>query len=805
MHKYLLLLKCLVLAASLSAQDLASVTGRILDGSTGEALPYASVTVNTGPDNILVGGTISEDDGRFTISGLEEGNYLLMISFVGYRVMEIPLLIGELNRIFDLGRLELQVESEVLDEVTITARESIVSANLDRQTFRMDENVAQAGGSVLDALKGLPGITVDPEGKVILRGSDKVAVLIDEKQSSLTGFGNQKGLDNIPISNIESIEIIHNPSARYDASGMAGIININYRKEEETGLHGDLGFAYGIGSLTPRKEDLPTELGSYTWNPKYIPSANLNYRLPSVNLFFLSEFLLQDNLPNNEFTTRNYDDGRRTASQVAENRKQYRYILNGGMDWFINPGNQLTFSAIYDFESHIDTSQIPYINMDTRERYRYWNWSESEVTGYMNFNFDFLHRFTEPGHELKARISYTKGWEDETYNLNDSSVFRQASEQTHIIATEHTSNLSADYVKPLSSGRFEAGSKIQLRRIPVTYTVERGAISVIYQGLGEWSDWGEDIYAGYLNYVLEKPSYNVEAGLRAEQTFVFYDIAAENTYYDENDSYNYFELFPSIRLSYKMNDKNRISIFYNRRVDRPGEPELRIFPKYDDPELLKVGNPYLRPQFTQTFEIAYRNKWESGSIFLSAYYRLIDDPFTRVYGIDTSNADYSIVNKIYQNVGSGNNTGIELIFSQDLLEFWETGFSFNIYRNEINPYTGTLLFPYERPFSIKQTTDNTWDLKFNNQFRLPAGIQLQLNYVYYAPKNIAQGKQMERSSLDLGAKKAVFKGKGEINFSFSDVFNNFGIRQKIEGDGFTALYENYYETQIIRLGFRYKF
>ena len=172
-----------------------------------------------------------------------------------------------------------------------------------------------------------------------------------------------------------------------------------------------------------------------------------------------------------------------------------------------------------------------------------------------------------------------------------------------------------------------------------------------------------------------------------------------------------------------------------------------------------MGNPYLRPQFTRTLEVAYRNKWKTGSIFLAAYYRMIDDPYTRVYGIDTSSTDYSIVNKIYQNTGSGSNTGFEIIFSQGIREFWEAGISLNAYRNIIDPYTGTLLFPYERAFSIERTEDNTWDAKINNRFRLPAGIELQLNFVYYAPKNIAQGCQLARSSLDLGAKKALFKGK----------------------------------------------
>jgi hypothetical protein len=254
-----------------------------------------------------------------------------------------------------------------------------------------------------------------------------------------------------------------------------------------------------------------------------------------------------------------------------------------------------------------------------------------------------------------------------------------------------------------------------------------------------------------------------------------------------------------------MDDSNRISAFYNRRVDRPGEPELRIFPKYDDPELLKVGNPYLRPQFSQTFELAYKRLWETGSVFSSVYHRIIEDAFQRIYSIDDSDPDYSIINKIYQNTGSARNTGFEIVFSQSIKDFWKISGSFNGYNNEIDAYSGTLYFPYERPFSIDATTDKTWDAKLNNSFELKKDWEIQLTGVYYAAKNIPQGKQLSRSSIDLGIQKAILEGNGDLTLSFSDIFNDFGIRQEYYGDGFTALYENYYETQVVRIGFKYRF
>ena len=777
---------------ALLAQEHGTVSGKVMDKETLDPLPFVTVIVKIKETEETLSGGLTNQDGRFSISGLADGNYLISCSFLGYQSIDIPLLIGEKNDYYDLGKIELISAPQQLDEVLISAKKEIVEAGLDTKTFNLEDQFAQTGGSVLDALRGLPGVTVEQEGKILLRGSDRVAIFIDGKQSSLT-------------ANIESIEIINNPSAKYDAAGMAGIINIIYKKEKTSGFNGDVGLTLGLGQLTKRKEDLPTRLGSYSLNPKIIPSLNLNYRKAKINAFLQSEILIQEKLPNNEFTSRYYDDEITILSQVPENRRQVQYIIKGGLNWNLDKHNTLAFSTIFDYEHHIDTAQVPFINASDMKRYRYWAWNEDEVTGFLNFRVDYKHEFDEPGHELSTSLQYTRGWEDEAYYLNDSSSTRISKDTTHLIATEHTIPFLLDYVKPLKSGRVESGIKLQIRRIPVTYEVGMGENTVIYPGLGDWSEWGENIYAGYVNYVLEKLHYDIEAGLRIEQTDVYYNLPEENIYYDENDAYSYFRLYPNIRFTFKINELNSLSAFYNNRVDRPGEPELRIFPKYDDPELSKVGNPYLRPQFTQSFELAYKRMWETGSIYLSGYHKIIEDHFLRIYAIDSSNQVYDIINKIYQNVGEATNSGFEVLLTQSVGKSWKINGSLNWYKNVIDAFQGTLLFPYERAFNIERTEDNTWDAKITNQLELPKELQLQLTFIYYAPKNIPQGKQYSRSSLDLGVKKTIFNKKGELQFSFIDMLNQFGLKQDITGEGFTALYENYYETQVMRLGLTYKF
>lgn len=800
------ILSCLIYALiCVQGYSQVTISGRVVELPNKTPLPYASISFLTKQGAKLASGAISNEKGRFEIVGLKSGEYIVSCSFLGYTTQSVPLLVGELNKTLDLGDIGLKPASTTIKEVTVVGKQTQVAAALDKKSYSISDNPANAAGSVLDAMKNMPGISVDQEGKIVLRGSDKVAILIDGKQSGITGFGNQKGLDNIPSSSIERIEIINNPSAKYDAAGMAGIVNIIYKKEHKSGFNGDIGFTYGLGMLSKRKKDLPTTLSSYHNNSKYIPALNLNYKNEHVHLFLQSSVVRQHRLPNNEFTTRYYDDGSGYTSQVAENRVQTHYNVKAGIDWKINARNSLTVFGVYDYESHRDTSHIGYFDIHTMENKRKWSFDEDEATGYANISASHKYRFEEAGHEWNSSFQYTKGWEDETYNLFETDNTGSRYNQTHVIAPEHTFQLTTDYMKPLRIGRLEAGAKGQFRNMPITYDVIRGVNSPIYEGLGDWSNWSEKMASAYVNLIIEQPKYDIEAGLRAEYTNVKYEISPENIYYNPpTDLYNYFKLFPNVRLTYKINSKHRLSAFYNKRIDRPGEGDLRIFPKYDDPELLKVGNPYLRPQYTQNVELAYKFIWESGSVFVAGYHKMIDDSFTRIYAIDERNSEQNIINKVYQNTGESTNTGIEVVFDQRVTKFWALSGSMNWYRNKINTYTGLMYFPYERPFTIDESKDSPWYAKLNNQFSVWKDMRIQLSGNYFAPKGTVQGKELSRWGVDMGIKKAVAKGKVELTLSATDIFNTMGIRQQIDGNGFNAIYENFYETQIFSLGVKIK-
>jgi hypothetical protein len=800
----ILALILLLPVASSAQQASAVVAGRVLDSTNGSPILFASIVIEDAASKQQVTGTLTNDNGRFIIQGLPPGNYVVRMTMAGFQPADTDLLVSPLNQSYDIGDVRLPRLAGFEETVTVTGQ-TVRAEAIDSQVFKVGDGPTQSTGTLLDALKNLPGVTVDQEGKVSLRGSDRVAIVIDGRQSSLTGFGSQRGLDSVSASNIEAIEIINNPSARFDAAGMAGIINIIYKQNQQLGLSGDASLGIGFGQFTKQRADLPSDLGSFSINEKVIPSINLNYRTPNVRTFLQSEVLFQDDLPNNEFTTRTYSDGRVIESQVPENREQYHYTIKGGADWKVSPVSMLTVSGIYDFERHVDIAQVPFILQPAGSRERFWFWREQEDTGFSNVTVDYQRQLGIPGHELSLNVQYTRGLEDEAYFLNEESRVRVGTDNTHLIAAENTLPVSLDYTRPLRAGRIELGTKLQRRWIPVTYTVGRGQGSVIYQGLGDFSDWDEDIYAAYANFVHIKPSYSVEAGLRAEHTEVAYTIPQENIYYAGSDAYDYFELFPNAKLTYRLSTKNRLIAAYNRRIDRPGEPELRIFPKYDDPELLKVGNPYLRPQFTNASELGFSRSWARGSGTTSLYHRDIKDAFSRVFAIDDSNPNYDIVNRLYQNAGNSQQTGVQVVAEQQVARPWRLSGSVNVYRNDIDAFATTLLFPTPRPFALAAARETTWDMTLNNRFQLPRAVELQANVIYYAKRNVPQGRERARSSVDLAFKKPLMNERAELQFTFTDLFNDFAIEREVDGQGFTALYQNFLETQVATLALRVRF
>lgn len=796
----MILFVLLVITQGAFAQNEVTISGTVQDEKDKAILSYVNVVLKTAQDSSFVSGAVTNEEGLFSIENVKKGDYFLELSFMGYQAQTKAIFVGNLSEFLDVGTIMLQEDIETLGEVLVIAKQDAVGGKMDKKTFSVEDNISQGGGSVLQSMQNLPGVAVQ-DGKVQLRGNDKVTILIDGKQTALTGFGSQAGLDNIPASAIEKIEVINNPSSKYDANGNAGIINIILKKSKQEGLNGKVGLTTGFGALWVKRENLPSVRQQYQFTPKINPSLSLNYRSKKVNVFFQVDNLYTHTLNKNEFVTRTYDDGAIINQQTVRNRNTNFFTSKAGIDWTINEQNLFSISGLFGSEKIIDRGDQAFFNADLSERNRLWQFLEDELKTTVMATLAYQHKFKQPGHLLNVGLNYTFHREDEQYFFDNILPTFTGKDAFKLLSDEHVADLNVDYVRPLKQGKLELGLKFRARTIPTNMQFFPGLNSPLDTNAGGWANYNELIPAIYGNYTFESKKFEAEIGLRVEYVGLLYAVNPEHNTYS-SDGYNYIQPFPNVRLSYKINENNKLSLFYNRRVDRPNEVDIRIFPKYDDAEIIKVGNPALKPQFTNSLELAYKTSWKSGYLYLAAYHRFADGTITR---ISSTVGNSTLIYAIFQNVNKSYNTGIELVAAQDFTKWFSANLNINVYRNQIDAFTVENLYPTPHTFSAEKQEIYSGNAKLNLSFKIPKWFEAQLTAMYFAPDIIPQGKIKSRFSLDFGIKKTIQDGKGSLFINASDLLNTMLIRKEIQGEGFSYVSNNYYETQVIRFGYTYKF
>ncbi|MFN8284352.1 MAG: TonB-dependent receptor [Chitinophagales bacterium] len=790
----------LSIASAYAQSSNVTISGILKNKTTKAALSYVNVVLKNEKDSAFVTGTVTDDEGRFSLTNIKPENYLLEFSFIGYITKTQKLYVGNLSDFLDVATVDLEEDTKILSEVLVTAKQDDVSSKMDKKVFSVEDNISQNGSSVLQAMQNLPGVTVQ-DGKVQLRGNDKITVLIDGKQTAITGFGNQSGLDNIPASAIEKIEIINNPSAKYDANGNAGIINIIYKKNKQDGFNGKIGMTVGLGSLWIRKQNLPEIRPQYRFTPKVNPTISLNYRKNKINFFFQGDYLFTQTLNKNEFVTRTYDDGTIIQQQTKRNRNTHFSTIKTGIDYNITENDKLTISGMFGSEKILDNGDEPFFNANLSERLRLWKFLEDELKITAMASAAYQHKFKQAGHLLNIGFNYTFHREDEKYFFDNIMPTYTGKDAFKLLSDEHVADINIDYVKPLKYGRIEAGFKLRNRNIPTNMQFFPGLNSPLDTNAGGWATYKEIIPAFYGNYVFENKKFEAEVGMRLEYVGIQYNVNPNHNTY-KSDGYKYTQPFPNVRLAYKINDNNKLSIFYNRRVDRPNEVDIRIFPKYDDAEIIKVGNPGLRPQFTNSVELGYKTNWKKGYLYAAAYTRIADGTITRIAStVDTSKLIYAV----FQNVNKSFNSGLEIVLSQEINKWYSFNLNGNVYHNQINAFTVENKYPVAHTFTVGKQQIVSGNVKLNNIFHLPKGFDVQLTAIFLAPDIIPQGKIGSRFSLDIGLKKTIQKGKGELFLNVTDLSNTMKIKKEIQGDGFKYVSTDYNETQVIRIGYNYKF
>ncbi|QZE13611.1 TonB-dependent receptor [Halosquirtibacter laminarini] len=812
-RRFILLLFVFILHFPLLAQI--KISGIVLDKKNQTTIPFSTVRVMDKNANFLSGG-ITNENGQFSISIKKEGDISITINTLGYKKNTQSLFVSKKNPNYYIGKIYLEQDIQQLDAVSVVASKDGQSNGLQKKSYKLDQNISQSGGSVLKAMQNLPGVSIDGDGTVSLRGSKNVLVLVDGHQSSLTGFGTATNLDAISSSNIEKIEIINNPSSKYDSKGNAGIINIVYKKEIKKGFNGEVSLSTGVGELTNSPQNIAgiSIQDKYRFTPKVTPSILLNYRSEKINYFIQADATARKKINSNIFSQRIYDNGDITDQQFSEMREQLFYNVKFGVDWFIDQQNKITVYGLWEDEYHVDHGDVPYIYNSAGKDNRLWEWTENEDTKFLNIAALYHHDFEQKGHTLDIAYHGTGGREDELFPFSDSFYNADGIQQgatkndsTHLIVSEYIHNITLDYVKPTSSGRFETGVFLNLRNIPITYDIYSGDPSTGYMdpNLGDWSDYTENVLAAYINYVYIHKKLDLEVGGRFEQSWVDYQLSDDNIYYNDNYPTNYFNFYPNLRLTYHILENHKVSFFANKRIDRPDEFQLRPFPKYDDPEILRTGNPALQPQYTTNFELAYKYDWKGGAMTVSAYHKKIEDIIGRVAIQDPNRTN--VINYVPDNFGDGTNQGIEWVFNQKITSFFTLDANLNWYVNTIGATDGTIYYPDPNgiDYHIDKQTNNTYNFKINGNFDLKHGVQMQMSYIYYAPDIRPQSEISSHQRFNFGISKAIMKGQGEVFVNANDLFNTDKIETTTYGQGFTMTQKDYLETQTIMLGVKFKF
>jgi len=797
-----IVLICLILPLLVGAQkQMVNISGKIKDKVSGENLSFVNIVINSQKDTSFVAGTITNDFGQFTITDIIPGDYFIEASYIGYTKYSAPLFVGSNSQYLDIGTITIEESTQQLTEVVISAKQDAVSGAMEKKTYALDDNISQSGGSILQSLNNLPGVTTQ-EGQVQLRGNDQIMILIDGKQTAITGFGKQNGLDNIPASAVDKIEIINNPSAKYDANGNGGIINIVLKKEVQKGLNGKLGLTTGLGALWVRKENLPGIRPQYQATPKINPSFSINYRKNKVNLFLQADNLYTETLNRNEFVNRTYEDGTVINQQLKRNRNTNFFTSKAGLDWLIDDNNTLTVSGLFSQESIKDYGDQPFFKGNTSERLRLWQFLEDEVLTASMASVAYGHKFQQLGHTLNFGFNYTFDREDEKYFFTNTRPTFTTNESFFLIADQKVADFTLDYTRPMKHGLLETGFKFRRRTIPTDMQFNPSTTnSVLDTGADGKATYKETIPSLYGNYTYEVQKFEAEVGLRVEYVDLQYDVDPNHNTY-KSDGYSYFQPFPSARLTYKINENNKLSAFYNRRVDRPDEVDIRIFPKYDDAEIIKVGNPMLQPQFTNSIEIGYKNVWNKGYYYGAIYHRSSDGKITRIATtVDGSNLIYNIS----QNAGKSYNSGIEMVLNQDLNEKININLNVSGYINQIDAFSVQNKYPILNTFTADEQEVYSGNIKLNSKFKFSNKMEGQLTAIYLAPDIIPQGTIGTRFSLDLGIKKIIQNGKGELFINATDILNTMVTRIEVDGNNFSYTSDNYYETQVVRVGYSYKF
>ncbi|ULQ57534.1 TonB-dependent receptor [Flavihumibacter rivuli] len=789
MKNFILFILLSFFALPLLAQQSGRLDGQVTDKAN-QPLEAATISIHRAADKKLVKITTSDKTGKFELENLADGDYSVTVSAVGFKASNNKVTVTGGKSSLPSLAIAMEADDKEMKGVTVTAKKPMVEVKADKTVVNVDAYISNAGASALEVLEKSPGVSVDRDGNISLKGKQGVIIMVDGKQTYLSGQDLANLLRNTPSNQLESVEIMTQPSAKYDAAGNSGIINIRTKKNKQTGFNGTLNLSY-IQAKYPKSPN----------------SININYRKNKVNLFAAVNYSYWEGFNDIKINRKFGVKGTEELAAVFD-QSTYGHFKNKnlsskvGMDYSIDKNTTIGFQVngtynprnwnssgtanIYDGQGQLDSSNVAFsINDDIWKNY--------------GANINFRKLLDTTGREITADIDYL-GYESNskqssfnyTYyhpgnTLEDSFLLKG-----HLPSEIRIISAKVDYSQRLGKqGRLEAGLKSSLVKTDndAKFTNwDAGAKDwVIDSGRSNHFLYDENINAAYVNYSTQWKKWSLQTGLRLEHTHAKGRQLANN----ESFTRDYVQLFPTAFASYKLNDKNTFNLSYGRRIERPSYQDMNPFQYFLDQYTYRQGNPYLLPQLSQNIELSHNFK---GSLNTSINYTVTTDVINDILKqIDSLKVTY----QTKENLSKRRNIGLSISYNKPLTKWWSVSLFGNIFNNKFEgEVDGTTLDANMTAFMVNM----------NNQFKLPKGWGAEMSG-FYRSKMQDGGLIISEPMyvVNFGFSKQVMKSKGTIKLNISDPFYIQQFRGYTKFGAIDTQIRSKWDNRRLGLSFTYRF
>jgi iron complex outermembrane recepter protein len=785
-YRYLPLGFFLFLFSSTVLAQQVNLKGKVLDSKENRPLEFANIALLNPMDSSLITGGMTDLDGTFEFQA-SSGNYIFRVGFIGYEDYLERIGIGTKNQV-NFGTIKLQPNAQNLEEVVVQGVSSMFESDIDKRTYNVENSIVSQGQTAAQLLATLPSIQVDDEGGITMRGSGNILIYINGRPSNLSGDDTESILSQFPANSIKSVELITNPSSRYDATGVGGIINIVLKKNEKLGFNGQVDASVGT-------------------RDKYQAGLNLNYGTEKANYFLSYNWQDRWRWEKGEGTrTTDLPNFSPTLSQEQDGfEDETTHLIRAGVDYSISPKGTLGFYFQGNFDDEIEEGELIQENLSqarsvdsTFIRNTVENSNSKNYEAGINYTLDL----DTLGQRLYTSLSYSYDQRDplDFYDqlfLTNEGVTDPNKRLSQINDRPRESNLyvfQLDYEKPFSAGsKIETGLKGTFGNWIRSQVFSQGDLKSDFQPipvdtLSEAYDFTENVYAGYFIFRDKVKNFGYQLGLRGEYT----ETTGQTERSNQTIPNNYFNLFPSAFLSYTLGVENELTVNYTRRISRPSIWDLSPIYRVRDQYNLSIGNPYLQPEFTDSYELGYMKGWERYLLNATLYHRYSTNIETRITRITSEN----VAIQSRENADTRASTGFELVNQ------------FQVSNNFDATLTGNLFYSKVDGGNIEQgfTNENfSWTLNFLGNLLIPNWFSVQTQANYRGPIVLPQGQIEPQWTLNIGVRKDVLDGKGTVSLNVSDIFNTRNFRITTEDPRFTQFRQFQRESRIGTLSFTYRF